>query len=276
MEQTLSERQLREKEYYSKYAQMFDLNKAIDFSPIEGPLLNKERRPWNSYWRTYELPIDLILKANKADKNANVTLLDFGCGPGDNSLRFSSAGFKVSGFDISEENIKNCNKLFELNKSTGNFLVSPAESLPFKDSEFDVVIGIDILHHVDINESMKELKRVLKDNAIAIFREPVEVPLLDKIRNTKLVKYFFPNEMSLENHITEDERKLNGEDFKIILKHFPKTTVERSLILSRFDKFIRTSERKDASFLEKLDYRITKIIPQWGELGGAAVIKIRK
>lgn len=273
MEQTLTERQLREKEYYSQYAKLFDLNKDIDFSPIEGPLLNKERRPWNSYWRTYELPIELILKNNN---QTTTTLLDFGCGPGDNSLRFWRAGFKVHGFDISEANINNCQNLFSKNKAAGNFLVSPAETLPFDDEYFDVIVGIDILHHVDIERSMKEIRRILRPNGLAIFREPVEVSLLDKIRNTRLVKTFVPNHASLENHITEDERKLNETDFKIILKEFPKTKIERSLVLSRFDKFIRSSDNKSASTLERLDYWISKIFPAWGKLGGAAVIVIKK
>lgn len=273
MEQVLTERQLREKEYYSQYAKLFDLNKEIDFSPIEGPLLNKEKRPWNSYWRTYELPIEHLLKKNL---DSSSTLLDFGCGPGDNSLRFWRAGFKVHGFDISDANINNCQTLFSKNQAEGNFLVSPAETLPFENNYFDVIVGIDILHHVDIERSMREIRRTLKPNGIAIFREPVEVSLLDKIRNTALVKAIVPNHASLENHITEDERKLNERDFDIIKKEFPNTTIERSLVLSRFDKFIRKEGDKSASLLEKIDYAITKVIPLWGKLGGAAVIVIRK
>lgn len=275
MEQILSERQLREKEYYTKYAQLFDLNQEIDFAPIEGPLLNKEKRPWNSYWRTYELPIELYLKrAQNAEKSTR--LLDFGCGPGDNSLRFSRAGFDIYGFDISEANIDNCNKLFQKYKTPGKFVASASEKLPFENEYFNVVVGIDILHHVDIKESMKELDRILANGGIAVFREPVEVGILDKIRNTRFVKWMVPNEASLENHITEDERKLNEQDFKIIKNQFPNTTIERSLILSRLDKFIRNPKDKGPSLLERIDYLLMKIIPFWGNLGGAAVIVIRK
>lgn len=275
MDQSLSKRQLREKEYYAQYAAKFDPNQKIDFSPVDGPLLGTERRPWNSYWRTYELPIDLVLKKEENTIEQNAKLLDFGCGPGDNALRFSRAGFKVSGFDISDENIKNATTLFEINNSEANFVASPSESLPFANEEFDVVVGIDILHHVDIEKSMIELKRILKKDGIAIFREPVEVPALDYIRNTALVKYFVPNSMSLENHITEDERKLNINDFKIITKVFPNTKIERSLVLSRFDKFFRKEGDKNSSPLEKADYYLNKVFPFWGSLGGGAVIIIK-
>lgn len=271
---TLSERQLREKEYYEKYAHTFDLKQEIDFAPIEGPLLEKERRPWNSYWRTYELPIDHFRQVQKADAK----LLDFGCGPGDNSLRFSRIGYKVTGFDISEKNVENCRTLFAKNgqSENGHFVVSVAEKLPFENESFEIVVGIDILHHVDIPIAVREVLRVLKNNGIAVFREPIEVPILDRIRNSWLIKKLVPNEVSLENHITKDERKLNVNDFKALNEIFPNMTIERSLILSRFDKFIRPHGAKHASLLEKIDYFLSKLLPFYSQLGGAAVIILKK
>ncbi|GAB4024260.1 MAG: hypothetical protein Fur0010_27560 [Bdellovibrio sp.] len=271
---TLSERQQREKEYYEKYANTFDLDTEIDFAPIDGPMSGRERRPWNSYWRTYELLIDFWQNA----QSQNLRLLDFGCGPGDNSLRFSRIGFHVTGFDISESNIKNCYTLFEKNKMSerGEFLVSVAEKLPFENETFDVVAGIDILHHVDIPKAMLEVRRVLKEGGIAVFREPIEVPFLDWIRNSKLVTFFVPNQASLENHITEDERKLNRQDFINIAAVFPDMKIERSLILSRFDKFIIKKSNKKASTLEKIDMFLSRIIPGYSKLGGAVVIKLVK
>jgi ubiquinone/menaquinone biosynthesis C-methylase UbiE len=271
----LSERQLREKMYYEQYAHTFDVNQTIDFSPIEGPMFEKERRPWNSYWRTYEIPVDCFLKKQNKE---SLHLLDFGCGPGDNSLRFSRIGYKVTGFDISESNIDNCVKLFEKNdvKEKGKFFVSTAESLSLSDQSFDVIVGIDILHHVDIKKAMLEVRRLLKNDGVAIFREPVEVNFLDWIRNTSLVRFFVPNSASLENHITEDERKLNQMDFQNIKQVFPRMVIERSLILSRFDKFVRSNHSKSASMLERIDYFLTRIIPGYSKLGGGAVIILRK
>lgn len=275
METLLTERQLREKEYYEQYAEKNGLSGPIDFSPIDGVLSGTERRPWNSYWRTYELPINAYLALNPEER-AEATLLDFGCGPGDNSLRFSRVGFKVTGFDISENNIKSCKDLFEKNSTQGTFVVSVAETLPFSDDTFNVVAGLDILHHVDIFRSINEVKRVLKNEGIAIFREPIEVPFLDNIRNTALIKMLVPNKASLENHITEDERKLNKEDLKLIKKIFPELKIERSLILSRLDKFIRKGNNPKPSFLEKLDYVLCKVIPFYENLGGAVVIILTK
>lgn len=268
-----TERQLREKNYYELYANQFDLNQEIDFSPVEGPLLGKETRPWNSYWRTYEIPVTLIKQ-----KQQTLSLLDFGCGPGENALRFARAGFHVTGFDICEKNIICSQKLFAKNgfAHKGAFSVSTAEKLPYADETFDVIVGIDILHHVDIPKAMKEIRRVLKKDGIAIFREPIEAPFFERIRNFKIVTYFFPKAPSIEAHITQDERKLNREDLKIITSIFPGTHSDRQLILSRFDKLIRKSQDKTYSFLEIVDHYIKKIFPLWGALGGSVVLTLKK
>ncbi len=276
MSTDLSERQKREKEYYETYASTFDLDQSVDFSPIVDQISGKEYRPWNSYWRTYQLPI--IAFEKKKQTLADQKLLDFGCGPGDNGLRLSSIGYHVTGFDISESNVDVANKLFEKNGKSdrGRFVVSTAEKLDFPDNEFDMVVGIDILHHVDIPESLKEVRRVLKPGGQGVFREPIEVPLLDMIRNSWPVRVLVPNTASIEAHITEDERKLNSFDLETIKSIFPKTRIERSLILSRFDKFIRSPDNKKASLLERIDYFLMKIIPGYKFLGGGAVIVVEK
>jgi 2-polyprenyl-3-methyl-5-hydroxy-6-metoxy-1,4-benzoquinol methylase len=271
----LTERQLREKNYYEQYANKFDTNQTIDFSPIEGPMFEKERRPWNSYWRTYELAVDTFLEKNGSGV---LTLLDFGCGPGDNALRFNRIGYDVTGFDISETNVANCKKLFEKNNVTslGHFFVSTAEDIKLTENYFDIVVGIDILHHVDITKAMLEIKKLLKTGGTAVFREPVEVSFLDWIRNTKFVKAFIPNSASLEHHITEDERKLNYRDFSDIKEVFPNIRIERTLILSRLDRFIRNEKSQGPSILERIDFFLMKIIPGYSLLGGGAVIILKK
>jgi 2-polyprenyl-3-methyl-5-hydroxy-6-metoxy-1,4-benzoquinol methylase len=270
----LTERQIREKQYYDQYAVQHSINDSIDLAPVDGPLLKNERRPWNSYWRTYEVAIDY--SKSKKNYSSEPKLLDFGCGAGDNSIRFSRAGYHITGFDISENNIQSCIQLFSKKNIPANFIVSVAEKLPFADETFDVVAGIDILHHVDIPSSINEVKRVLKKDGIAVFREPLEATLFDTIRNTKPILKLFPNTMSLEAHITEDERKLNKTDLKVLKEIFPDITIERSLVMARFDRFLRKPTDPKPSLLEKIDFLLSKFIPFYSLLGGAAVITLRK
>jgi ubiquinone/menaquinone biosynthesis C-methylase UbiE len=269
MSTTMSERQKREKEYYDQYAKTYDVSKhPIDLSPIERPMQGLETRPWNSYWATYAFAISDYAQGKK--------LLDFGSGPGDNAFRFSKIGYQVFGFDISESNVEIARKIFSLHQQQANFQVSTAEVLPYQNEQFDIIVGIDILHHVDIALAMKECFRVLKDGGKAYFREPVEVPLLDFLRNTKIVKYFAPKTASFENHITEDERKLNCKDEDIIKSVFPHMKKHYYFLFARFDKFYRRGDDPSASVLEKLDYYLMKFFPFIKRLGGTVIYELQK
>lgn len=268
-EQTLTERQKREKEYYDNYAKTFaPESRRVDMAPVLGPLNGTERRPWNSYWKVYELAV--------LSSFSGARLLDFGSGPGENALRFSKAGYEVEGFDISEENVKISNKLFELHGALGHFVVSGAESLPYEDNSFDVVAGIDILHHVDIPLALRECRRVLKKGGKAIFREPIESPLLDGIRNTKPVLALAPKDVSFERHITEDERKLNRKDEEEIAKVFPKIRKHYFCLFSRFDKFYRQGSDPRPSALERFDRFLFRAAPAVASLAGSVVYELEK
>lgn len=262
----LSERQRREKDYYDQYADRFNVEQEIDFSPV----VSNQRRPWNSYWNVYEIAAQLY--------KPNHRMLDFGSGPGDNALRFSKIGYYVEGFDISETNVALSTRLAKKNGVADKvqFQVSPAEKLPFTNNLFDFIAGIDILHHVDIKLAVAECKRVLKPGGIAVFREPIEVPFLDQIRNTSLVKMIAPKDKSFEHHITEDERKLNQVDIDTILSIFPNATIKKYSLFSRFDKFYREGSNPRPSLLEQLDHVLFAFFPFLKRLGGVVILVLKK
>lgn len=260
----LTERQKREKEYYEQYSQSFDMDREVDFSPI----VSGESRPWNSYWAIYQLVQEKFQPGKR--------LLDFGSGPGDNALRFAKIGYEVEGFDISEGNVSIAKRLFNKYQMEGNFQVSSAENLPFPDETFDVIAGVDILHHVDIEKSLLECRRVLKKGGVAYFREPLEVDLIDKVRNTALVKMIAPKDKSFEHHITEDERKLNNIDLETIAKVFPNIVTKRYFFLARFDRFYRKGSDASPSVLEQLDALLFKVFPPLKNLGGVVMLILKK
>lgn len=79
------------------------------------------------------------------------------------------------------------------------------EELGFGDGTFDVVYGRAILHHLNLNEALKEIRRVLKPHGIAVFLEPLGMnPLINLYR--KLTP----------NRRTPYERPLDCQDFRII------------------------------------------------------------
>jgi ubiquinone/menaquinone biosynthesis C-methylase UbiE len=265
----LTARQKREKEYYDQYSQMNNLlDQEIDLSPILKVKAKEERRPWNSYWSIYEFAINFYQEG--------MSILDFGSGPGENALRLSHIGYQVHGFDISDENIKVAKALFEKHGRSADFQVATAEALPYGDESIDIIVGIDILHHIDIPVAIKECYRVLKKGGKAYFREPIEVPLLDRIRNTWLVKLIAPKDKSFDNHITHDERKLNALESKLVQETFEVSVTHHFDILSRFDKFIRSGSNPKPSILEKIDHWLMTTFPFMRNLGGTVIYELTK
>lgn len=262
---SLTERQKNEQEYYDQYSTLSEPLE-INFDPI----LGKEERPWNSYWHF----IGLVQKHFKFDGQR---LLDFGCGTGFYSITFAKIGYEVHGFDISPNNIAIANNYAEQHGLTEkcNFAVSVAETLNYPDGYFDIVTGINILHHVDIESSLKECMRVLKPGGIAMFHEPVRTPVFDTLRESRLGLMLVTKEASFDRHITPDERKLSNEDLKIIKSIGSRCSFERFLLFARLDRFIKW-ERNGASMIEKIDHFLFRYLPFTRRFGGECIITVTK
>ena len=95
--------------------------------------------------------------------NPDDKLLDVGCGTGLTTRQWNCRRF---GIDPSK-------KLLEKAKQAdpeGEYIEAPAENLPFKDNEFDIVISITAIQNFnDIEKGLKEIKRVGKNKFILTF-----------------------------------------------------------------------------------------------------------
>lgn len=142
------------------------------------------------------------------------TVLDYGCGSGDNSVLIAARGARVVGVDISPELIGLAEKRLEIHdlNRTAEFRVGSAHELPLEDESVDVVFGMAILHHLDLSLASREVFRVLKKGGRAVFFEPV--------RNSKLVwflrgliPYQAPDISPFERPLTDDELKTFSKEF---------------------------------------------------------------
>lgn len=258
----LSERQKRELEYYNTYSDMTAPNK-VDFEPVMGRI----KRPWNSYWYAAELAV-------KHFHSKDQRLLDFGCGYGYYAMQYARIGYQVYGFDISPNNISHAQRLAEHYHFSDrtHFTTGVAEELNFPDKFFDIIVGIDILHHVEVRRAIDECARVLKPGGIAIFHEPVRVPIFDSLRESKLAVRLVPNTVSFERHITEDERKLDAIDLEAVRSLDPDPSFKYFLLFSRLERF----SRKHQVTLEKFDSHFFRLFPFTQRFGGRIVMTLRK
>ena len=134
------------------------------------------------------------------------TVLDYGCGLGDNSVLLASRGARVIGVDISPELIELAQRRLDqhgLGEQT-DFRVGSAHELPLADASVDVVFGMAILHHLDLTLSSQEVLRILKKGGRAIFSEPVRNSSTIKLVRS-LIPYRQPDVSPFERPLTDAE-----------------------------------------------------------------------
>ncbi len=92
--------------------------------------------------------------------------LDLGCGLGRHTIQFAKAGFKTSGFDLSEESITKTKEYAIASNVEVTLKVGDMLDLPYDDKSFDCIYCRNVISHTDTNGMRKivsELKRVLRE-----------------------------------------------------------------------------------------------------------------
>jgi len=138
-------------------------------------------------------------------------VLEIGCGHGELTSWLAMAGARLTTRDLSPGMVDVARRLAE-RLGVGKrirFDVGPGESMEYPDDSFDLVFGHDVLHHMDLVEAMREVRRVLIPGGRAVFAEPLgHNPVLNHFR-----------ERSPETR-TPDERPLLFSDFLILREGF--------------------------------------------------------
>jgi ubiquinone/menaquinone biosynthesis C-methylase UbiE len=140
-------------------------------------------------------------------------VLDFGCGSGANTALLAGRGAHVWGVDISEPLLHLGQRRLVVSGIAGGatFVAASAHDLPLPDNSVDVVFGMAILHHLDLDLVSREVRRVLKPGGRAIFKEPVRNSAAIRFVR-KLIPYRAPDISPYERPLTDAEldRFANG------------------------------------------------------------------
>ncbi|HEY3884192.1 MAG TPA: methyltransferase domain-containing protein [Vicinamibacterales bacterium] len=142
-------------------------------------------------------------------------VVDFGCGSGANTALLAGRGAHVWGIDISEDLLRLGQRRLAVSGRAGGatFIAGSAHDLPFPDDSIDIVFGIAILHHLDLDLVSQEVRRVLRPGGRAIFQEPVrDSPVIRFVRS--LIPYHAPDISPFERPLTDAELRRFASDFR--------------------------------------------------------------
>ena len=94
-------------------------------------------------------------------------ILDVGCGTGANLEMLSQFG-ETEGVDVSPDALAFCRE-----RGLQNVRQGEAEHLPYEDSSFDLVTGLDVVEHLDNDVAgLSEMRRVLRPGGYALLFVP--------------------------------------------------------------------------------------------------------
>jgi SAM-dependent methyltransferase len=163
------------------------------------------RNPARKYYLSIQASIDFyrdFLQSHSPGKD----VLEYGCGENSYAAQLSKWQARTVAIDISDVAIEHCRQAHIPN---ARFEVMNAEVLTCDDDSFDIVCGVAILHHLDVEKAAAEIARVLRPDGVAMFREPLaHNPIINLYR--KLTPQLR----------TPDEHPFSTRDLEIFDQHF--------------------------------------------------------
>lgn len=109
--------------------------------------------------------VSTIIRATNGKKRDEISILEVGCGAGNNVWFFAEEGFEGHGIDISKSAIEYGKRYLAMRDVKADLRVGDISTLPWADSSFDFVVDRGALTQIDyehIEAVLAEAIRVLK------------------------------------------------------------------------------------------------------------------
>ena len=163
---------------------------------------------------TAETPYPLEYCYHLLGDVAGQRVIDFGCGSGANTVLLANRGAHVWGIDISEDLLRIAQRRMAVagRQDGATFIAASAHDLPFPDDSIDVVFGMAILHHLDLELVSREIHRVLRRGGRAIFKEPTRNSATVRFVRS-LIPYRQPDVSPFERPLTDGELAAFAQPF---------------------------------------------------------------
>lgn len=139
------------------------------------------------------------------------TVLDLGCGKGEDIIPLLERGARVIGIDISPDLIAITQKRLSDAHLAASLMVGSAYETGLPDESVDAIFCMALIHHLDIKLVRDEMWRVLRKGGAIILREPVRFS-----KGYAWVRSLLP----AREDISEFEHPLTREELAIMIQPF--------------------------------------------------------
>ena len=142
-------------EHYEEQANLWDIN---NLDPVVGSFI--QHNNWDDYNYLFKDIDDLKEK----------TVLDFGCGPGRNIVKYNDQFKNIDGVDISKINLEKAKIWMEYNNINQNnlYLCNGVDLNIINDEQYDIIMSTICFQHICVYtiryNYLKEFYRILKPN----------------------------------------------------------------------------------------------------------------
>jgi len=115
-----------------------------------------------------KLELDRVVQVlRRASPAPEGPVVDFGAGTGRLTLALAQAGYRVVAVDLSRSSLA---ILRHAARDLGLDEIETRTTLPA--GSFSAVVGADVLHHVDLDEYLPSIHRILRPGGTVVFSEP--------------------------------------------------------------------------------------------------------
>lgn len=175
----------QEEDFERRYVHQFYHLKSASFS-------STRVRPWS-----------FAVKFMKEHSGPSSLVLDAGCGNGRQFMHPNTIGI-----DLSEDLLQDAAKRESMGLVRGN-----VHALPFRDSVFDIVVSIAVIHHLSTHkrrlECLLEMKRVIKDGGVCLIyawhKDASSKAKFSKIRDSDYLVSWNGEDVQRYYHLFDEE-----------------------------------------------------------------------
>ncbi len=193
-------------------------------------------------------------------------VIEVGCGGGQNSIALAKKGAKVTGIDLSKEQLKFAENLAKKERVKVNFIKGDFQKLSkyVKKESFDIALSSWAFQYSpDLNKLFKEVYKVLKKNGKFVFAMPhpfqdiIDPMEFKKKRRIKFERSYFDTGRYEEVGVVKGEKRV------FVGFHVKVSDIFNALVKAGFkvEKILEPLSLEDSGFEYYYPKRLSKLVP---------------